>query len=1194
MSAKTATVEKNSPANEPPTRSRSHSAKEHLISPGFSDFAPFQQAAGNLAVQNLLRSGAIQAKLSISQPGDPDEEEADRVAERIMRMPEPESAASCSACSAGGDPCPKCAEQSANQIHRKANGTAGPHQPSVASQVIGNLGAGHPLDKSTRAFFEPRLGADLSGVRIHTDGAAQQSARAIQAAAFTVDRDVVFGPNEYVPETRKGRELLAHELTHVVQQRSAGLAAERSDHSCASRASYRVRRQTADDPAALAAANDAKYAQTIREGGFPPLLIIGPVGGLKKLEKVAPLTYAASRTKLVEKHGEKAVVTAYDNDERIVTLARRSTEITKSLSAALDHFQATGQLAAYDYAYDRYKEYDFSYAKIFQQVAERGDGAIAILELFLTADTQTLVEEMHKGAEAVQAKVIADEAKKVEWREKGRKLVGTTVATRERILWFDKSIALTSVLEPTEGRETQAEAVTWGRLSGRACAVGLVEGRYYVYDSSDQFSHADVFSSGTPSLVKEKTTPSGLPLITTEGIVLTQSGSRFWGGSQEKSPETQAVGTGAVLGQTEQLDTDQAIKLFKLATLDLLLLSLKEAETRLNAVLLQVFPGTGFGRMMDVSKEYGQKVKQDAAALQAATTRVVNLLSKKGADKETSDDTPAEDFTEEEELQLMTDLETIGRINTQNPGAAMMVVNKRDPESKKPAEEGEIENRAAGRSDSDAAGDVAQEVKRRKENIEAVRAYFLKSPEDTLSLEPLHDQLLPNFTPHQQLQIRLARAGHTVSAIAKAIGLTAGELLFVIVGGVLGGPVGAALAAGATVTGATQAVEGVKEAKLTEAKSALDVPGGFQLATPQEAATAMRWAYIGVALTVMDVGALAGGGRALRLIGRGAARVTRGAGTLLIEGLYWARRTLGLPTDVVANLTLSGVRRLQSLSTELLERLSRLSDTLKRIVLGCTSPCRVDLAEIERFLNDPARKVSASTTPLTSIDEIVAALPPSGKFNRSAVRQYLKDHPSAVEFIKQAKISADDLSGLTALDVVSKGDLSEETARRTFSRYLTSLIPAKVGPDIGEFVRISEAAAKVEAGSAASALKGAMFENYARLYVTDFRTMNLGRRVYTDALIKDLEASRRTADAWVSQFGELWDFKNVTGAADPAQVRDYERILRYEARRGQPAVTTINYLFATKEGAEANAHLIGKPGFNVWYLGAAGQRVRLR
>jgi hypothetical protein len=83
---------------------------------------------------------------------------------------------------------------------------------------------GQPLDSTSRAFFESRLGYDFSGVRIHTDARAAESARSLDALAYTVGRDVVFGAGQYAPTTREGRRLLAHELAHVAQQRGDSAA----------------------------------------------------------------------------------------------------------------------------------------------------------------------------------------------------------------------------------------------------------------------------------------------------------------------------------------------------------------------------------------------------------------------------------------------------------------------------------------------------------------------------------------------------------------------------------------------------------------------------------------------------------------------------------------------------------------------------------------------------------------------------------------------------------------------------------------------------------------------------------------------------------------------------------------------------------------------------------------------------------
>jgi len=92
-------------------------------------------------------------------------------------------------------------------------------EPSPVKDVVGS-GGGSPLDRDTRGFMESRLGADFGDVRVHTDGKATESARAVQAYAYTVGNDVVFQSDKYAPDSDSGQRMLAHELTHVVQQRS--------------------------------------------------------------------------------------------------------------------------------------------------------------------------------------------------------------------------------------------------------------------------------------------------------------------------------------------------------------------------------------------------------------------------------------------------------------------------------------------------------------------------------------------------------------------------------------------------------------------------------------------------------------------------------------------------------------------------------------------------------------------------------------------------------------------------------------------------------------------------------------------------------------------------------------------------------------------------------------------------------------
>lgn len=102
-------------------------------------------------------------------------------------------------------------------VQRQANAAGvAPEAPSLVQEALNS--PGRPLDSETRSFMEPRLGYDLSGVRVHNDGPANESARALHASAYTTGSHVVFGNASYAPETATGRRLIAHELTHVVQQ----------------------------------------------------------------------------------------------------------------------------------------------------------------------------------------------------------------------------------------------------------------------------------------------------------------------------------------------------------------------------------------------------------------------------------------------------------------------------------------------------------------------------------------------------------------------------------------------------------------------------------------------------------------------------------------------------------------------------------------------------------------------------------------------------------------------------------------------------------------------------------------------------------------------------------------------------------------------------------------------------------------
>lgn len=151
--------------------------------------------------------------LRLSSPPDAAEVEAETTARRIVRMPAP--AASLPALHA----VPAAAPQ------RSAD--TGSRVPAPTATEIGSAtGSGSPLPAEVRAFMEPRFGADFGGVRIHTGDGAARLSRQLNAHAFTVGQEVFFGRDRFQPHSTEGRELIAHELTHTIQQGAAVQRAE--------------------------------------------------------------------------------------------------------------------------------------------------------------------------------------------------------------------------------------------------------------------------------------------------------------------------------------------------------------------------------------------------------------------------------------------------------------------------------------------------------------------------------------------------------------------------------------------------------------------------------------------------------------------------------------------------------------------------------------------------------------------------------------------------------------------------------------------------------------------------------------------------------------------------------------------------------------------------------------------------------
>ena len=255
----------------PPRRSlkreREPEQSTQSISP-IDSILSLHRTIGNHAVQRLVQSGALRAKLNVNTPNDVYEQEADRVASQVVHMSnlstQPKPAVSSQN---HGSPvqrmCPECEKemqqkpieekneglqfqavkddkknlkmQSADDeidlqmqsiedekeavVQSNKSATCGLEvTSSVESRIQSQRGSGHALPETTRSFFEPRFGQSFSDVRIHTDSSANTLNRALNARAFMTGQDIFFRRGEYNPSGSKGQALFAHELTHVVQQ----------------------------------------------------------------------------------------------------------------------------------------------------------------------------------------------------------------------------------------------------------------------------------------------------------------------------------------------------------------------------------------------------------------------------------------------------------------------------------------------------------------------------------------------------------------------------------------------------------------------------------------------------------------------------------------------------------------------------------------------------------------------------------------------------------------------------------------------------------------------------------------------------------------------------------------------------------------------------------------------------------------
>jgi hypothetical protein len=228
---------------------------------------------GGPCAECAKRQGGPQNGLTIRLSHDSLEREADRVADQVLAAPTR---------SAVGDAAP--------HIQRHAIGHRTDHAPAAPVSVDRVLaGAGRPLDPALQRDMGRRFSYDFSRVRVHADAAAAESVREVNARAYTVGDHVVFGAGEFAPATVAGRRLLAHELTHVVQQSASDGGREGHPHR-------NVQRQAAERAAQL---NDA-LSRSDWDSAVRVLMELTDSDARSGLAALSPVARARLRTAAVQ------------------------------------------------------------------------------------------------------------------------------------------------------------------------------------------------------------------------------------------------------------------------------------------------------------------------------------------------------------------------------------------------------------------------------------------------------------------------------------------------------------------------------------------------------------------------------------------------------------------------------------------------------------------------------------------------------------------------------------------------------------------------------------------------------------------------------------------------------------------------------------------------------------------------------
>ena len=321
---------------------------------------------------------------------------------------------------------------------------------------------------------------------------------------------------------------------------------------------------------------------------------------------------------------------------------------------------------------------------------------------------------------------------------------------------------------------------------------------------------------------------------------------------------------------------------------------------------------------------------------------------------------------------------------------------------------------------------------------------------------------------------------------------------------------------------------------------------------------------------IVHVGAMGRLRAAVGALTGGAADAVRGALRGLAAAHAWAASALKIPAEVLVDLSEDAINRLRTLPDWLLERLSRLNPSAMRRVLGCASPCMVDVRAVRRYLTELAATDETGARELTTMQQVIDALGLPSWADTAKLEDKLR-RTDVMYIIRAAKLTDKDFARLRDFVPVGRHSLSEVDTYDLFSQYLSALVPSKVGPSIDAFFRLTSDFNR----PAGRALKGAMFENFARLYLFADKPI---RRAVIHFADHDVYS-----DFFDETTGALWDCKNQKSALAKKLINKYVGVLG-QRTTDDKVVRSVNFLFPTRTLAELNEVSLKGRGFRVWYV----------